>query len=133
MSSPASAVTNETSHVQQNVPVAIAFNQLRRSKKNMRTINPKNSQEDKELLASIRAKGILQNLVAYPVDDHYEVPAGGRRFGALEYLLKHGEISAQFPVYCLLIPEEEATNASLIENYQRKAPIRLMYTARLQD
>ncbi len=105
-----------------NIPVAIEFGKLRRSKMNMRTISPKNSPEDRELLASIRAKGIIQNLCAYPVGDTYEVPAGGRRFGALEYLLKKGEITTEFPVYCLLISEDEATDTSLIENFQRLAP-----------
>ena len=104
-----------------NIPVAIEYGKLRRSKKNMRTISPKNSPEDRELLASIRAKGILQNLCAYPVGDTYEVPAGGRRFGTLEYLFEKGEITAEFPVYCLIITEEEAVDVSLMENFQRLA------------
>ena len=122
MSSNANTVQKTPSTIAQNVPVAIEMGRLRRSARNMRTINPKDSQEDRELLASVRSKGIIQNLCAYPVGDTFEVPAGGRRFGALEYLLNNGEIGNDFLVYCLLISEDDATDTSLIENYQRKAP-----------
>lgn len=105
-----------------NIPVMIELSKLRRSKKNMRTIHPRKSAEDDELLASIRSKGLFQNLIVYPVGELFEVPGGGRRFGALELLHKEGVIPDDYGVSCLVIPEEDATDASLIENLQRKAP-----------
>lgn len=121
MSNTQNIIKPEHESITTNIPVPIPFGKLRRSQRNMRTINPKNSAEDRELLASVIAKGILQNLCVYPVGDTYEVPAGGRRFGTLEYLFDKGEITTEFPVYCLVITEEEALDVSLIENYQRLA------------
>lgn len=62
------------------------------------------------------------NLAAYPAGDIYEVPAGGRRFGALEELHKAGLIPDDHPVYCIIIEKKDADDYSLIENFQRKAP-----------
>ena len=101
----------------------IPFNRLKRSDKNMRTIHPENDPADASLLASIRAQGLKQNLVVFHTEgEQYEVPAGGRRFGSLEVLVGENHLPEDAPIPCLVVPKEEATNASLLENFQRKAP-----------
>ena len=75
-----------TEAVTVNETIGIPFSQLARSDKNMRTVHPEGDADDLKLIASIREHGIIQNLCAYKDVDCYRVPAGGRRFGALEYL-----------------------------------------------
>lgn len=78
----------------------IPLSRLRRSPENVRTVSADNA-ADKELIASIREVGLLQNLVVRrwpilpppadrPEDQIYEVPAGGRRLGAMQYLVESG-------------------------------------------
>ncbi|MGJ8530520.1 ParB/RepB/Spo0J family partition protein, partial [Maritalea sp.] len=99
----------------------IPFNQLHRTKKNVRTINPKDDPQDKELHAAILAVGLLENLIVFPDKDGYAVPAGGRRFGSLELHVKEGNMSAERPIPCLVRTEEESTELSLIENLTQKS------------
>ena len=115
--------TQPQSDIAENKSTSIPFNQLRRSDENMRTVHPEESPADKQLISSIRANGILQNLVVFPTGkDTFEIPAGGRRFGALEYLVKYGEIPSDFLVNCVVVDSNNATDVSLVENYQRLAP-----------
>jgi len=86
------------------------------------TVNPNNNADDKELVDSILAKGIIQNLIVYSETELFEVPAGRRRFSSLAYLHKKGRIPDDYPVPCLVKSKEEATDLSLIENLKRKAP-----------
>ena len=80
------------------------------------------SEEDQQLIASIRAQGILQNLVVVSADctqepqEKWEVVAGQRRFSALLQLYRDGEITADYAVPCTVRPREDATAVSLSEN-----------------
>ncbi|SAI46818.1 ParB-like nuclease [Bordetella ansorpii] len=84
----------------------------------------KTDPEVRELRATIAAMGgmILQNLIVVDNGDGtYDVCAGGRRWTALSMLIEAGELPADHPVPCLIIPARHALNASLIENIARKA------------
>lgn len=79
-----------------------------------------------ELAALIRAQGVLQNLTVY--DDPkasrrrehtYAVIAGGRRWRALQLLVKQKYITDEFEVPCLLTSYERALEISLTENCGR--------------
>lgn len=98
--------------------INIKLSHLIISPKNVRVVGT-TKQEDKELTASIRARGILQNLVVVPVasdSDTYEVVAGGRRFAVLNALQSSGEIAHDFEVPCSIRQLNEATEISLSEN-----------------
>ena len=73
-----------------------------------------------ELSESIRAVGVLQNLVAYREDERYFVVGGGRRLRALEALLREGAITPDYPVPVRVMPREEALEIALVENLQRE-------------
>lgn len=92
--------------------INIKLSQLIISPMNVRVVGA-SKQEDKELTASIRAKGILQNLVVVPVEgqqDKYEVIAGGRRFSVLSNLLNASEIDGDYMVPCAVRGTNEATD-----------------------
>jgi ParB family chromosome partitioning protein len=68
--------------------------------------------DDAALEASIRAKGILQNLIVHPApidgNDVYLVDAGGRRLRILQKLAAEGVIDADHPVPCKVEKPEDA-------------------------
>ena len=68
-----------------------------------------------ELMASIKAKGVLEPILVRPMGERYEIIAGERRFRASRNL-GLGEI----PCIEMNIDESEAMEVSLIENLQRK-------------
>ena len=73
------------------------------------------------LKASILARGVLQNLIAYEVEGNkYAVTAGGRRRRALLALAKEKKIGKSFEVPVLVRPREEAVALSLAENADRE-------------
>jgi ParB family chromosome partitioning protein len=89
---------------------------------NVRVIDTSKA-DDKSLVAGIRAEGLLQNLVVTPVKKKkgsYEVTAGGRRYAALKFLEKAGDIPADYPVDCK-VKETNLTSVSLQENFLRAA------------
>lgn len=125
--------------------IQIPFGLLVRTEKNVRVVNP-DKVEDKELIASIEHYGVVENLVVFSVlpddcscdlenmapDSWPDIPnicfavmAGGRRYSALEFLLlTEGcvagvKMTPDFPVWCLVASEDEATAISLIENLHR--------------
>jgi ParB family chromosome partitioning protein len=99
----------------------IPLNQLVLSATNVRK-TPVTAAEDAELEASIRAKGILQNLIVHPVyDGLYEVDAGGRRLAILQKLAAEGVISADHKVPCKIEEPADAVETSLAENTIRAA------------
>lgn len=101
-----------------NEIINIKLSQLTISPKNVRVVGA-SKQDDKELTASIRTKGILQNLVVVSVEgqgDSYEVVAGGRRFAVLINLRDAGEIDGDYLVPCTVRELKEATEISLGEN-----------------
>jgi ParB family chromosome partitioning protein len=99
----------------------IPLSQLVLSPANVRK-TPATAAEDAELEASIRAKGILQNLIVHPVQDGlYEVDAGGRRLAILQKLAAEGVISADDKIPCKIEEPEDAAETSLAENTIRAA------------
>lgn len=103
----------------------IPFNRLAASDANVRSTNKARSVE--ALAASIRAQGLLQNLVAvaceHQFDDmpSHEVIAGRRRFLALSLLVERGDLPADYPVPVKIVDAQDTTAASLTENTQREA------------
>ncbi|HXH45447.1 MAG TPA: ParB N-terminal domain-containing protein [Bradyrhizobium sp.] len=107
----------------------IPFNKLVLSQSNVRRVKAGVSLED--LAASIARRGLIQSLSVFPVVDAegnetgmFEVPAGGRRFRALELLVKQKRLAKVAPVPCVvrdrdgaILPEE----VSLAENIERAA------------
>ncbi len=108
----------------------IPFNKLVLSQANVRRVKAGVSVD--ELAESIARRGLIQSLHVRPVLDAdgkdtgtYEVPAGGRRFRALELLVKQKRLARTAPVPCvvsdvgggILIDE-----VSLAENIER-APL----------
>uniref|UniRef100_Q11FU1 ParB-like nuclease n=1 Tax=Chelativorans sp. (strain BNC1) TaxID=266779 RepID=Q11FU1_CHESB len=105
----------------------IPFNQLVLSQANVRRIKAGISIE--ELAEDITRRGILQGLTVRPVVDEsgaetgmFEVPAGGRRFRALELLVKQKRLAKTAPVPCVIREGGIAEEDSLAENVQR-APL----------
>ena len=96
----------------------IALSKLRLSPENVRKDYSKAS--IKQLAASIAAKGLLQNLAVIKKGDRFEVAAGGRRYRALKLLVEQKLISKDHKVSCQLRSEDEATEISLTENFQRE-------------
>ena len=85
---------------------------------------PPSAAEDAELKASIRARGLKQNLVVHPSSGEkgiHAVTAGGRRLKALQELAAEGAIPADFRVPCLVEEPEAALETSLMENRIRAA------------
>ena len=99
----------------------IPLSQLVLSPANVRK-TPATAAEDAELEASIRAKGILQNLIVHSVHDGlYEVDAGGRRLAILQKLAAEGVINADDKIPCKIEEPEDAAETSLAENTIRAA------------
>ena len=108
----------------------ISFNKLVLSQSNVRRVNASVSIE--ELAEDIARRGLLQGLNARPILDGegaetgmFEVPAGGRRYRALELLVKQKRLAKTAPVPCVvrdpgtdILGEDD----SLAENIQR-APL----------
>ncbi|MYI48526.1 MAG: chromosome partitioning protein ParB [Rhodospirillaceae bacterium] len=80
-----------------------------------------------ELEASIRAHGLLENLVARSggTDDdgneRFAVLAGGRRLAALQSLAEDGALDPEHPVPCRIAPDGNGGELSLAENVVRVA------------
>ena len=104
----------------QNIPLS----QLVLSPANVRK-TPPSAAEDAALEASIRAHGILQNLIVHPtpIDGKgaYLVDAGGRRLKILQKLAAEGVIAADFKIPCKIEEPEDAVETSLAENTVRAA------------
>ncbi|ATU72294.1 hypothetical protein SXCC_04259 [Gluconacetobacter sp. SXCC-1] len=107
----------------------IPFNKLVLSQSNVRRVKAGLSIE--ELARDIERRGLLQSLNVRPILDDagvetgaYEVPAGGRRFRALELLVKQKKLAKTAPVPCVVREAGSAILAeddSLAENVQRVA------------
>jgi ParB family chromosome partitioning protein len=107
----------------------IPFNKFILSQANVRRVKAGISLED--LAEDIARRGILQSLNVRPVlDDEgaetgmFEVPAGGRRFRALELLVKQKRLVKSTPVPCVVKSASDVITAeedSLAENVQRAA------------
>ena len=106
----------------------IPFNKLVLSQANVRRI--KRGQSIEDLAVDIARRGLLQSLNVRPVQsahgvetEMFEIPASGRRYRALELLVKQKRMSKTQPVPCIVrdagsdIPAEED---SLAENVHRE-------------
>jgi ParB family chromosome partitioning protein len=108
----------------------IPFHKLVLSQSNVRKVKTGVSIE--ELSQDIARRGLLQGLTVRPVIDAdgaetgmFEIPAGGRRYRALEMLVKAKRLAKNAPIPCVvreagtdILPEDD----SLAENIQR-APL----------
>ncbi|EFK2737313.1 ParB/RepB/Spo0J family partition protein [Shigella flexneri] len=104
----------------QTEEVSVPLASLIKSPLNVRTV-PYSAESVSELAESIKGVGLLQNLVVHALPgDRYGVAAGGRRLAALNMLVEHGIIPADWPVRVKVIPQELATAASMTENGQRR-------------
>ncbi len=107
----------------------IPFNKLVLSQSNVRRIKAGISIED--LAEDIARRTLLQSLNVRPVLDAegqetgmFEVPAGGRRYRALELLVKQKRLVRTAPVPCVVRDADADVSAeedSLAENVQRAA------------
>lgn len=108
----------------------IPFNKLMLSQANVRRVKAGVSLE--ELAESIARRGLIQSLHVRPLLDAdgaetgmFEVPAGGRRYRALELLVKQKRVARTAPVPCVVgDPNSDVTidEVSLVENIDR-APL----------
>ncbi|MBN9291303.1 MAG: ParB N-terminal domain-containing protein [Hyphomicrobium denitrificans] len=105
----------------------IPFNKLVLSQSNVRRVKAGIAIE--ELAEDIARRTLLQSLTVRPVlDDEgnetgmYEIPAGGRRYRALELLVKRKRLPRNAPIPCIIRTDGIAEEDSLAENVQR-APL----------
>jgi ParB family transcriptional regulator, chromosome partitioning protein len=90
---------------------------------------PKAGVSIEDLATDIARRTLLQSLTVRPVLDEsgaetgmFEVPAGGRRYRALELLVKQKRLARTAPIPCVVRTEGIAEEDSLAENVQR-APL----------
>lgn len=105
----------------------IPLNKLVLSQSNVRRVKAGISVE--ELAEDIARRGLLQGLSVRPVysadgaeTGMFEIPAGGRRYRALELLVKQKRLAKTAPVPCVIREGGIAEEDSLAENVQR-APL----------
>jgi ParB family chromosome partitioning protein len=105
----------------------IPFNKLLLSACNVRRTKAGVSIE--QLADDIARRTLLQIITVRPVLDAdgaetgmYEIPAGGRRYRALELLVKQKRLSRTAPIPCVIRTDGLAEEDSLAENVQR-APL----------
>lgn len=104
----------------------IPVGKLSLSPLNVRTTNP--DAGITELAAIIRAQGVLQNLTVHEDEREsrkrgaaFAVVAGGRRWRALQLLIKEKHISAAHEVPCMIVSYDRAVEISLAENSGRES------------
>ncbi|MBL0916157.1 MAG: ParB N-terminal domain-containing protein, partial [Sphingopyxis sp.] len=107
----------------------IPLDRLQLSHANVRRVKP--GETIPELAEDIARRGLLQSLNVRPILDGadeetgtYEVPAGGRRFRALELLVKQKRLAKDAPIPCIVQPADRtilAEDDSLAENARREA------------
>ena len=105
----------------------IPFNKLVLSQANVRKVKAGVSIE--ELAEDIARRTLLSSITVRPVLDDdgaetgmFEIPAGGRRYRALELLVKRRRLNKTAPVPCIVRTDGLAEEDSLAENIQR-APL----------
>ena len=104
----------------------IPFNKLVLSNRNVRRVRAGVSIED--LAEDIARRTLLQSLSVRPIlgedgqpTDTYEVQAGGRRYRALELLIKQKRLNKTAPIPCVIREDGILEEDSLAENVQRQA------------
>ncbi len=111
-----------TLHASRDIPL----NKLVLSEANVR--REKAGQSIDMLAADIERRGLLQSLSVRPLADAdgketgmFEVPAGGRRFKALQLLVKQKKMPKTAPIPCIVKTDGLAEEDSLAENVMREA------------
>lgn len=107
---------------------SVPLNKLVLSPKNVRKTHAPEEIEEMAASIAVRNRGLLQNLgVTEQIDEAgeptgaWEVVAGGRRYRALVLLAGRKRLAATAPIPCRKVAREEAMDASLVENEQRRA------------
>jgi ParB family chromosome partitioning protein len=120
-------MTKSVQKIQLSASRDIPFNKLMLSQSNVRRIKAGVSIE--ELAEDIARRTLLQSITVRPVlDDQgaetgmFEIPAGGRRYRALELLVKQKRLSRNAAIPCVVRTDGIAEEDSLAENVQR-APL----------
>ncbi|MEK4031717.1 ParB/RepB/Spo0J family partition protein [Methylocystis sp. IM3] len=120
-------MTKSVQKIQLSASRDIPFNKLVLSQSNVRRIKAGVSIE--ELGEDIARRTLLQSITVRPVlDDQgaetgmFEIPAGGRRYRALELLVKQKRLARDALIPCVVRIEGIAEEDSLAENVQR-APL----------
>jgi ParB family chromosome partitioning protein len=102
--------------------IYVPFSTLRQPKDNPRRVFDKAG--IKGLAKSIKKDGVLQNLVVIPEGDgEYRVHIGKRRYFALEYLERKGEIDSNYKVPVVIkrnLDDADALRIATVENVQRE-------------
>lgn len=105
----------------------IPFDRLVLSQSNVRRVKAGVSIE--EMAADIARRTLLQSITVRPILDDkgaetgmFEIPAGGRRYRALELLVRQKRLAKTAPIPCVVRTEGIAEEDSLAENVQR-APL----------
>lgn len=100
----------------------LKLSELFLSPENMRKASA-SKKADAQLKASIKANGIIQNLVvSQKTESGYPVEAGGRRFVQCQELIKEGALIEDCEVPVLILDKGQTTkDISLVENYMRAA------------
>lgn len=117
-----SAIQKITLNQAENIP----FDKLFLSQKNVRRI--KNGVSIEDLATDIARRGLIQSLNVRPEmkdgeeTGRYEVPAGGRRFSALQLLVKRKEMAKTAPTPCIVNRSDQTSmeDDSLAENIHRE-------------
>ncbi|MGH6834154.1 MAG: ParB/RepB/Spo0J family partition protein [Methylocella sp.] len=119
----ATAVQKITLSASRDIP----FNKLMPSQANVRRVKAGVSIE--ELAEDIARRTLLQSITVRPILDAegaetgmFEIPAGGRRYRALEMLVKQKRLARSAPIPCVVRTGGIAEEDSLAENVQR-APL----------
>ena len=104
--------------------VHLPLSKLVMSRDNPRKTKPNTA--DDLLVASIRSRGLLQNLGVRPSETSagkYEVRYGGRRLAALRLLTKEGHFTKAQEFPCRIVPSDDAaaSEEALAENIVREA------------
>jgi ParB family chromosome partitioning protein len=120
-------MTKSVQKIQLSASRDIPFNKLVLSQSNVRRIKAGVSIE--ELAEDIARRTLLQSITVRPVlDDQgtetgmFEIPAGGRRYRALELLVKQKRLARNAMIPCVVRTDGIAEEDSLAENIQR-APL----------
>jgi ParB family chromosome partitioning protein len=119
-------MTSAQTKIALNQAQDIPFNKLILSQANVRKVKAGISVE--ELAEDIARRGLLQSLSVRPVrgadgepTGMYEIPAGGRRYRALQSLVKQKRLGKTQAIPCIIRTDGIAEEDSLAENVQRVA------------
>ena len=103
------------------------FREIELSKLKPNPWNPRSDEDFRgsdfeELVSSVRAKGILSPILVRPIKNYYEIIFGERRFRASCVVAKEngGMATAKIPAMVREMSDDDAFDACLIENLQRK-------------